>query len=115
MYSSLFGVPAGLFLITPVVARPTLQFGVPAAAHSASTPAACGLAIEVPLIVFVPLFSQVDVMFTPGAYTSTQPPKFEKEALLSLMSEAATVSVPAALDGEELHASAFELPAATAV
>src|ERR1700741_653842 len=38
-----------------------------AARCTAAAPATCGVAIEVPLIVFVPPFSQLDVMPTPGA------------------------------------------------
>ena len=37
------------------------------ALYSAATPATCGLAMEVPLMVFVPPLSQVDVMLEPGA------------------------------------------------
>ena len=35
--------------------------------YSAATPATCGVAIDVPLIVFVPLLSQVGRIATPGA------------------------------------------------
>ena len=34
--------------------------------YRTATPVTCGVAIDVPLIVFVPLFSQVDVMLEPG-------------------------------------------------
>ncbi len=42
----------------------------------AATPATCGLAMEVPLIVFVAvaLVYQADVMLDPGAKTSTHEP-----------------------------------------
>src|SRR3989442_13676660 len=62
----------------------------------------------------LPLF-QSDVVFTPGAKMSTQGPKLENDAMLSLMSVAPTVSASGALAGEVLQASgAPELPAATA-
>src|SRR5262245_38786401 len=44
----------------------------------------------------------------------TQLPKFENDARASVMDDAATLVVLAALDGDELQALAFELPAATA-
>src|SRR2546423_13784768 len=65
-------------------------------------------------MVLVPPFSQSDVMLLPGAYRSTQPPKFENEDLASVLVDDATVVVFAALEGEKLHASALLLPAATA-
>jgi hypothetical protein len=44
--------------------------------YRAATPAVCGVAIEVPLIVFVSveLVDQADVMPTPGANQSTHVP-----------------------------------------
>src|SRR6266571_2706295 len=51
--------------------------------YRAAAPATCGVAIDVPLIVFVdwsPLF-QSDVVFTPGAKMSTQGPTLENDAL----------------------------------
>jgi hypothetical protein len=44
--------------------------------YSAATPAVCGVAIDVPLIVFVAVVDEYhdDVMFTPGAKRSTQVP-----------------------------------------
>jgi hypothetical protein len=44
--------------------------------YSAATPAVCGVAIDVPLIVFVAVVEvdQADVMLTPGANQSTQVP-----------------------------------------
>src|SRR2546425_917656 len=83
----------------------------------AAAPATCGVAMDVPLMVFVdwsPVF-QSDVVFTPGAKISTHGPKLENDAMLSLMSVAPTVSASGALAGEVLQASgAPELPAATA-
>ena len=54
--------------------------GLPAR-YSATTPATCGDAIDVPLIVLVTLFPvcQADVMLLPGAKMSTQLPKFEND------------------------------------
>src|SRR5438046_1951960 len=82
----------------------------------AEAPVTCGVAIEVPLIVFVAvsLVSHDDVMFTPGAKMSTHVPKLEKEARLSLMSVAPTVMAPGTRAGEKLHALALLLPAAMA-
>ena len=53
---------------------------------SAAAPATCGVAIEVPLIVFVAVSAvcQDDVMLEPGAKRSTQVPKFENEARASV-------------------------------
>src|SRR5829696_6294305 len=47
----------------------------------AAAPATCGVAIEVPLIVFVAvlLVNQAEVIEEPGANTSRQEPMFEKE------------------------------------
>ena len=70
--------------------------------------------MDVPLIVFVPPLSHVDVMLEPGAYRCTQLPKFEYEALASVLVDAATDVTFAALDGDELQALALLFPAATA-
>src|SRR5215212_6942688 len=82
--------------------------------YSAATPATCGLAIEVPLMVLVPLLIQVLVMLLPGAYASTQLPQFEKLDLASLLVLEAVVNTPEALAGDTLHAFWFSFPAATA-
>src|SRR5262245_45497287 len=84
--------------------------------NSAAAPATCGVAIEVPLIVFVAvsLVIQAEVMLTPGAKMSRQVPKFENEARWSLISVAPTVMAAATRAGEELHAFALLLPAAIA-
>src|SRR5262245_42915257 len=84
------------------------------ALYNAATPVTCGVAIEVPLIVFVPPFSQSDLIDEPGAYRSTQAPKFENDDFASEMVDEATVVVFAALAGDVLHASWFSFPAATA-
>src|SRR6266704_3687116 len=70
--------------------------------------------MDVPLSVIVRPRSHVDLMDTPGAYASTQVPQFENDAFASVLSDAATVNTPLAPAGEELHASALSVPAATA-
>jgi hypothetical protein len=52
-------------------------------------------------------------MFTPGAKTSTQSPKFEKDARESVIVEAPTVIALGELAGVLEHASVLSLPAAT--
>src|SRR6476469_316861 len=84
------------------------------ARYRAAAPATCGVAIDVPLIVFVPPLSQSDVMFTPGAKMSVQVPKFENEARASLVAVALTVIASGTRAGEKPQASAFELPDAIA-
>lgn len=98
MNSRRLTVPLGLPVITFAVALLFSQFVIVAddaspklPLYNAATPATCGLAIDVPLIVFVPLFNHVAKMPTPGAYPSTHEPKFENDALASLRSEAAVV------------------------
>src|SRR5438270_3282786 len=88
--------------------------------YSAATPAVCGVAIDVPLIVFVAVVdeNQSEVMFTPGAKISTQVPKFAHDALWSVESVAETVMAAAARAGDVVQASsgfpaASPLPAAT--
>ena len=56
---------------------------------------------------------QAEVIDTPGAWISTQGPKFENDAFASVFEVAPTVIAEAARAGEAVHASAFELPAAT--
>src|SRR6267143_6687380 len=84
--------------------------------YRAATPATCGVAIDVPLIVFVDVSvsHHADVMFTPGANQSTHGPKSEKLALPSAEVVAPTVIASATPAGEPVQASALSLPAATA-
>ena len=84
--------------------------------YSAIAPATCGAAIDVPLIVFVAvlLVCHAEVMLAPGANRSRHEPKFENDARASLDVVAPTVFAAATRAGEELHALAFELPAAIA-
>jgi hypothetical protein len=79
-------------------------------------PVTCGVAIEVPLIVFVAvsLVFHAEVMLLPGAKMSRHVPKFENEARASELVVAPTVLAAATRAGEVVHASAFELPAAIA-
>jgi hypothetical protein len=81
----------------------------------ATTPATCGAAIEVPdlLEVAVGPVIPAEMMCMPGAKMSTHEPRFEKSANASVEVVAPTVIAEAALDGEKLQASEYELPAAT--
>src|SRR5206468_5388053 len=80
----------------------------------AETPVVCGVAIDVPLIVFVAVLLeyQSEVMFTPGPKMSTHVPKFENDARVSVLSVAATVIAAATRAGEVVQASVLLLPAA---
>ena len=79
----MFGDPEPGLFTTPDVALFTsavrtcaaLEDGL-ALRYNAAAPAACGEAIDVPLIVFVAvvLVFQSDVMLTPGAYNARQVP-----------------------------------------
>src|SRR6266545_1688978 len=120
---SLFGEPVPGLTTTPLVALLTRKSrtccGVKpglAAATRAAAPATCGVAIEVPLMVLVAvsLVIQDEVMLTPGAKMSTQVPKLENEARLSLMSVAPTVIAAGTRAGLKLQALALLLPAAMA-
>src|SRR5690349_10515325 len=84
--------------------------------RSAAAPATCGVAIEVPLSVFVAVseVNHAEVMPTPGAYRSRQLPKFENEAWASEASEAPTVRAAGRRPGDCVQASSAPLPAATA-
>lgn len=120
-YSSLFVVPAGTDAVVLALALRAASTWAAVAVgftwrYNAMVPATCGVAMDVPLIVFVAVFElyHADVMFTPGALMSTQLPKLENDANPSLMSVAPTVIALGSLDGDELHAFAVLLPAATA-
>jgi hypothetical protein len=82
----------------------------------AATPVTCGVAMDVPLIVFVAvlLVAHADVMLDPGAKMSTTLPKFENEERASFIVLAPTVMASLTRAGEELLAFVFELPAAIA-
>ena len=82
----------------------------------AATPATCGVAIEVPLIVLVAvsLVFQDDRMLEPGAKISTTLPKLENDERASELVLDPTVIASATRAGEELDAFVFELPAAIA-
>lgn len=85
--------------------------------YKAATPATWGEAIEVPLKVAVAVFEvhQAESIPLPGAKRSRQVPKFENEDLASLEVVEPTVIALAARAGDELHALALLLPAATAI
>src|SRR3712207_4029636 len=82
MYSSRLGEPAPSpesfhALALPRMALPTVAGaadGLPCR-YSAAAPATCGLAMEVPSMVLVPPYSHALVMYSPGAYRSTQLPQ----------------------------------------
>ena len=82
----------------------------------AAIPATCGVAIEVPLIVFVAvsLVRQADRIAEPGAKMSTMLPKLENDERASVIVDAPTVIAWLTRAGEELAAFVFELPAAIA-
>src|ERR1043165_43241 len=81
----------------------------------ATAPAACGAAIDVPLIVLtaVSLVSQSDRIDTPGAYQSTHGPRFDHAGASSLRSIAATVITCGRSAGDDAHAAPPSLPGAT--
>ena len=82
----------------------------------AATPATCGVAIEVPEIVFVAvsLVFHDEVMLEPGAKISTHVPKFENDERASVVVVDPTVIALGSRAGEKLHAFALLLPAAIA-
>ena len=82
---------------------------------SASVPATCGAAIEVPLSMRSAVWLRQSGADThwPGASRSTQLPKFEKTARLSVLSLAPTVIAPGTRAGERRQALLFSLPADT--
>ena len=84
--------------------------------YSAATPATCGAAIDVPLMVLVAvlLVYHDEVMDEPGAKMSRHVPKFEYEARESVVVVAPTVIAAGVRAGENLQASRFEFPAAMA-
>src|SRR5687768_5555973 len=77
----------------------------------------CGEAIDVPLKVAVAVFDvyHADRIPEPGAKISRHVPKFEKDERASLVVVEPTVMALAARAGDELHALALLLPAATAI
>src|SRR5690349_2571072 len=84
--------------------------------NNAATPVTCGVAIDVPEIVFVAvsLVFHDEVMLLPGAKMSRHVPKFENEARASLIVVAPTVIALGTSAGEVVHASTLLLPAAIA-
>ena len=82
-YSRRFGEPVPGLVTLPVVALVVIALATVAGEaagapcrYSAATPATCGVAIDVPLIVFVAVSDvyQLDVMLEPGAKRSRQVP-----------------------------------------
>jgi hypothetical protein len=120
---SRFAVPLGFPEITPVVELLMSQVRIVDDdaspnddLYSAATPATCGDAIDVPLMVFVAelLVAHADVIPEPGAYRCAQLPKFENDDFASLLVDDITLVTFDALAGEKLQAFALEFPAATA-
>src|SRR6266508_754269 len=97
---SLFGEPVPGLTTTPLVALLTRK-----------SRTCCGVK---PGLAAVSLVIQDEVMLTPGAKMSTQVPKLENEARLSLMSVAPTVIAAGTRAGLKLQALALLLPAAMA-
>ena len=86
--------------------------------YNAATPATCGAAMDVPLMVLIALsfVYHVDSISTPGANIETQPPKLLKEARRSLLSVAPTEITADRVEtdaGDVEQASTFSFPAAT--
>ena len=122
-YNRRFGEPVPAFVITFVVALLTIALRTVVAEadgfaclYKAATPATCGEAIEVPLSVAVAVLelNQAERMPEPGAKISRHVPKFEKDERASVLVVEPVVIAFAARAGEELHAFALLLPAATA-
>lgn len=111
-FVTLFGVEL-LMTAAVTVAGEALGF---VSRNSAATPATCGVAIDVPEIVFiaVSLVNHDDVMSLPGAKMSRHVPIFENEARASLIVVAPTVIALATRAGEKLQASKPSFPAAIA-
>ena len=110
---TLFGVEL-LMIAAATVAGEAVGF---VSRNNAATPVTCGVAIDVPEIVFVAvsLVRQAEVMLLPGAKMSTQVPKFENEERASLVVVEPTVIAFAVRAGETLQAFWFSFPAATAL
>ena len=74
--------------------------------NNAATPVTCGVAIDVPEIVFVAvsLVFHDEVMLLPGAKMSTQVPKFENDERASVVVVEPTVIALGSRAGETLHA-----------
>ena len=109
VYSKIFGDPEPALVTLPVVPLLTRAFltvdglaPVLLWRNKAAAPATCGEAIEVPLIVFVPvlLVYQAEVIELPGAKISRQVPKFEYEARASVLVVAPTVIAAPTRAGE---------------
>ena len=99
---TLFGVEP-LTMAAVTVAGEALGF---VSRNKAATPVTCGVAIEVPEIVFVAvsLVFHDDVMLLPGAKMSTQVPKFENDERASVVVVEPTVIALGSRAGETLHA-----------
>ena len=101
-FVTLFGVEL-LMIAAVTVAGEALGF---VSRNSAATPTTCGVAIDVPEIVFiaVSLVFHDDAMLLPGAKMSRQVPKFENDERASLIVVDPTVIALATRAGDTLHA-----------
>jgi len=83
--------------------------------RSATAPATCGHAIDVPDILVDPVFdpAEADLIEDPGAKMLLHRPKLLKPDRAFLLVDDATVIAVGTKAGEKLQASAFSLPAAT--
>jgi len=106
--TSLFGEPA-TSVTAPEVAVDVIQVAtrltervLSALSAKAAMPATCGEAIDVPEIVLVAVVEvdQAEVMFEPGANTSTHEPKLENEDRASTAVDEATVTAETSAAGE---------------
>jgi len=80
--------------------------------NNAATPVTCGVAMDVPEMVFVAvsLVFHDEVMLLPGAKISTQVPKFEKDERASVVVVEPTVIALGSRAGEEPQASRLSFP-----
>jgi hypothetical protein len=109
---TLFGVEL-LMIAAATVAGEAVGF---VSRNNAATPATCGVAIDVPEIVFVAvsLVFHDDVMPLPGAKISRHVPKFENDERASLVVVDPTVIALATRAGDVVQASTLSFPAAIA-
>src|SRR5205085_6022975 len=115
----LFTTPDVAFVVNALATAAGVAVVLPAR-YNAAAPHVCGVAIDVPLIVFVAVVDEYhdEVMCTPGAKMSTHVPVLAHTGFVSVLSVALTVIAAAARAGDVVQAStalpaASPLPAAT--
>ena len=118
-YSRRFGVVTSRPMTTPTVASLRRFVTICCAVQPgcccqsrANEPVVKGVLIDVPLKTCVAPLFQSDVTLTPGASKSTQVPKLENDAIVSVLSVAATATACIKPAGKFAHASPALLPAA---